>query len=91
VNDPSDQNTPTQGEEDIHSFMPLMEKAIAYLSIGGALMVSNQFHWGWIIYLAASIIGMWWSWKMNYRHLLIMNVFFTVSNVCGIWNYILNP
>lgn len=71
--------------------MVQMEKAIAYLSIGGALMVSNQFHWGWTVYLVASIIGMWWSWKMKYRHLLVMNIFFTVSNVCGIWNYILNP
>jgi hypothetical protein len=74
-----------------HSLMAQLEKAIAYLSIGGALMVSNQFQWGWTIYLCASIIGMWWSWKMQYRHLLIMNIFFTISNLCGIWNYILNP
>jgi hypothetical protein len=74
-----------------YPLMTQLEKAIAYLSIGGALMVSNQLHYGWTIYLVASIIGMWWSWKMNYRHLLVMNVFFTISNLCGIWNYILNP
>lgn len=71
--------------------LKVMEQTVAYLSIIGALMVSNQYHWGWIAYLVASTTGMIWSYRKKYHHLLIMNVFFTVANFCGIWNYLVQP
>jgi hypothetical protein len=66
-----------------------LERAIAYLSIVGSLMVANQLYWGWTIYLLASLSGMWWSHQKEYRHMLVMNVFFTIANVCGIYNYLI--
>ena len=70
------------------SSMKNMELMVAYLSIIGALMVSNQYHWGWIAYLVASSTGMVWSYRKKYNHLLVMNIFFTIANFCGIWNYL---
>jgi hypothetical protein len=66
-----------------------LEQVIAYLSILGALMVSNEYHWGWVAYMVASLTGMWWSHLKKYRHMLIMNAFFTLANCCGIWNYLI--
>jgi hypothetical protein len=71
------------------SAVKVMEQTVAYLSIIGALMVSNQFHWGWVAYLIASTTGMVWSYKKKYQHLLVMNIFFTIANFCGIWNYLI--
>lgn len=83
---------PSESHQDDLKTTPRLiatEKAIAYFSIAGSLMVSNQIHTGWLVYLVASIVGMWWSWRLQYRHLLIMNVFFTIANVCGIYNYLI--
>jgi hypothetical protein len=70
------------------SYLIHLERAIAYLSIAGSLMVSNKFNWGWAVYLLASISGMWWSQQKGYRHMLVMNFFFTIANCCGIYNYL---
>lgn len=88
MNDPALAPSETGTSHDT-PFLRFLEKATAYLSIAGSLMMANKIFVAWYVYLGASSIGMLWSWKKRYRHMLVMNSFFTAANIWGIYNYLL--
>jgi len=68
-----------------------LEAISSFLSIFGALLVSNQLHWGWVIWVVASILGTLWGVRSKNYYVAIMYSFFTLTNAMGIWNYLISP
>jgi len=69
-----------------------MKKIEALFSISamlGALLVSNQIHVGWVVWLISSLIGIVWGIKTKNYWIAGMQCFFTVTNIFGLVNYFL--
>ena len=69
--------------------MKKIEALFSLLAMSGALLVANQIHFGWVLFLASSVIGVVWGIKTKNYWIAIMQGFFTVTNLMGLVNYFL--
>jgi hypothetical protein len=69
--------------------MKKIEALFSFFAILGSLMVANQVHTGWYLFLASSLLAIVWGLKTKNYYFTAMQGFFVVSNAMGVVNYCL--
>jgi len=69
--------------------MKKLEAIFSILAMLGALLVANQIHVGWPIFLSSSLLGTIWGIKTKNYWIAGMQIFFTCTNTMGLINYFL--
>lgn len=69
----------------------IFEILFSILSVIGALLVSSTIVIGWPIWIVASSFGVVWGLRTKNYFVSMMNIFFTITNIIGTYNYLLSP
>jgi hypothetical protein len=59
-------------------------------SIVGSFMVASKIESGWILYFVANTAFIMFSLRKKLWFILLLNMWFMVTNVIGIYNYLLH-
>ena len=67
----------------------LLEIVNLVCGIVGALMVSSNVMEGFIVFLISSIAGTIHAYRIGTRYVMLLNLFFTITNLNGIRTFLL--
>jgi hypothetical protein len=73
--------------KDDHS--KIFEFAGFLLSMIGSLLIANKIQEGWYLYMLANIAFIVFAYRKKMSFLMMLNIWFMITNVIAIYNYII--
>lgn len=71
--------------------MKKIEAIFSMFGICGAITLSCKLYFGWLLFFASSLIGIYFFYTKKLYWSMLLQFCFSITNIIGIYNYILYP